>query len=421
MKTILLATVFAAGAVTAGAALPLGRGELTAQIVTTAIYDSNVFGTPVATGDFSGTLGPRLSYRRKAGQIEADANAGVTFVRYLEQDQLNDENLSVDGTLRFPETNLLNYSGYLTASYVEASDVDNDLNARVDTKTTAMTGHAKFVSGARSDVVLDANYTDTLRSLGSDQKILTTMVVYNYRDFFYGNTLRLSGEHDQTTSSGDNAIGVPLDQDSTTFSAGLERAFAETKLRARVTAGYRVLNRSSAETASGVDRQSGPVFTASLDGPFLPEKYFPKITSQFSLAYSDAATPGINDTGNKELTGSLRLGWQARETTQVSFVARRNQHLSIDDLSVVSTTVEFSVSQEFRYNLTGSITAGYEWAAYRTTPRKDEIASVNAGLSYHFARAWDARLAYVLTSTDSTIPQSTFDRHIVSVGLTYQF
>ena len=421
MKTIILAAGFAAVAGTAWAGLPVGRGEITASLTGTEIYDSNVFGTPDATADFSTTLAPRLSYRRQAGQIEAEANAGISFIRYLDQTQLNADNLAVDGTLRFTESDLRNYSGFLSAAYVEASDISTDLNARINTKTTTLAGHAALATGPRSDVTLDGNYADTLRSLGSNQQILTTEVVYDYKDFFYGNTLRLSGDYDELRSSGDNSLGVPLNQNSHTLTAGLERAFAETALRVRVSYGYRVLNRSGAETASGARQQEGSVFTASLEGPFLPEKYFPKITSRFSLAYQDAATPGINDTGTKELTGSLSLAWQARENTKVSFTAERNQHLSVSDLSVVSTHVQLELDQTLRYNLTGSLTTGYDWSSYRTTAREDRTASVGAGLKYHFARAWDASLTYALNSTTSTFRQSTFDRHVVSLGVTYQF
>ena len=78
----------------------------------------------------------------------------------------------------------------------------------------------------------------------------------------------------------------------TLTSAGLVRAINDV-LHASISYGYRFLNRSAAETSSGTDGQSGSVFNASLDGPFLPQQYFPKITSQFSISYQDAATPGV--------------------------------------------------------------------------------------------------------------------------------
>ena len=420
MKTIIIAAGLALGASAAFAGIPVGRGEVTASVTAIATYDSNVFGSHDATADYSGTLAPRVSYLRKAGQIEAEANAGISFIRFLDQTQLNANNVDVNAALRTTGSDIRNFSGSLSAAYVEASDVSTDINARINTKTTTFLGQTALVTGPRSDVSLSGNYTDTLRSVGSDQQFLTTEALYNYKDFFYGNSLRLSGEYDELHSSGDNSRGVPLNQTSYTFSAGLNRALGDV-LRAGFTYGYRVLNRSQAETATGARRQGGAVITASLDGPFLPEKYFPKIKSQFSLTYQDAATPGINDTGTKELTGSLGLTWQARDTTSASFSAHRTQRLSVNDLSVVSTNVQLGLDQILRYNLTGSLTAGYDWSSYRTIAREDKTASFSAGLKYHFARAWDASLSYTLNSTSSTLRQSTFDRHVASLGVTYRF
>ena len=158
-----------------------------------------------------------------------------------------------------------------------------------------------------------------------------------------------------------------------------------------------------------------------MEGPFLPERYFPKITSSFTLSYQDAATPGINDTGTKELTGSLSLAWQARETTRLSFAARRSQGLSVNDLSVVTSSLQLGLEQTLRYNLPGTVTAGYDWSSYRTIAREDRTASFAAGLKYRFALAWDATLTGTVNSTTSTQPSSTVDRDVASLGVTYRF
>jgi hypothetical protein len=421
MKTILIAAGLVVVTSAASAGLPLGRGEVTAQVTATATYDSNVFGTHDATGDFFGTLAPRLMYKRQAGQIEAEANAGISFIRFVDQTQLDANNLDFDATVRLPPADYRHLSGSLSASYVEASQVNTDLNARINTKTATYDGRADVVTGARSNLTLSGNYTDSQRDQGSDQQVLTSEALYSYRDFFYGNSLRLIANYEALQSSGDNSLGVPLDQSVYTFSAGLERAFAHDALRAGFTYGYRVLNRSAAETSTGVTRQSGSVITASLDGPFLPAKYFPKVTSHFALSYQDAATPGINDTGTKELTGSLGLEWQARSTTRVSFNALRSQRLAANDLSVVSTNLQLELVQELRYNLTGSLSAGYDWSDFTTINRQDRTTLASAGLKYHFARVWDATCSYLYSSVKSTLVQSTFDRHLISLGLTRKF
>ena len=421
MKRIIISAGLTALAVVSRAEVSLGRGELSATVAGLATYDSNVFGTHDATGDFSGTLTPRISYVRKAGQIEADANASVSFVRFLEQTQLNADNVDADAALRLPKSDVRNFDGLLSAAYVENSDVNADLNTRVTTRTTTVIGQADLLPAPRHSVAVNGNYTDTRYSVGSTQQNLTTNGTYNYSDFFYGNSLRLAGNYEQLRTSGDNSLGVPLDQNSYTLSAGLVHPFANNTVHAGFSYGYRVLNRTAAETSTGVERQAGSVITATLDGPFLPEKYFPKITSQLALSYQDTATPGINDPGTKEFTGSLTLAWQARESTRVSFTAHRDQRLSVNDLTVVSTNVQLGVEQTLRYNLTASLTAGYDWSTYRTINRQDETASLNATLRYHFAGAWDATLTDVLNSTSSNVVQSSFDRNVASVGVTYRF
>jgi len=421
MKCITIAAGIALGAGTAWADLPVGRGEVSASVTTLATFDSNVYGTHAATADYSATVTPQLAYVRKAGQIEAEVNAGVAFIQYLEQTQLNANNINADATLRIPASDIRNYSGSLSAAYREASDINSDLNARINTETTSVDARTSLVTGPRSDFALSGNYVDTQRSLGSNQQILTSEAQYDYKDFFYGNSLSIVGTYDELHSSGDNAFGAPLNQNSYLLSAGLNRSFADNALRGSLSYGYRILNRSAAETTSGSTQQKGSVISASLEGPFLPERYFPKVTSSFALSYQDAATPGINDTGSKELTGSLKLAWQARENTRVSFTARRDQGLSVNDLTVVSTNVQLGLEQTLRYNLTGTLTAGYDWSSYRTISRDDRTASFGLGLKYHFAHAWDASFTGTVNSTTSTQVASTVDRNVASLGVTYRF
>lgn len=212
-----------------------------------------------------------------------------------------------------------------------------------------------------------------------------------------------------------------LDQTTYTLTAGLNRTFAHDALRVGVNYGYRILERSAAETAEGQTRQGGSVLSASIDGPFLPKKYFPKVESRFGVTYQEAATPGINDTGSKEVTGFLSLGWQARERTRVSFSANRSQRLSADDLSVVSNNVRLALDQTLRANLIGSLSAGYDWSSFSTVSREDRTASFGAGLRYQFARAWDANLTYAFSSTASDVRESDYDRHLVSLSATFRF
>lgn len=421
MKTITIAAGLALTSAIAHAQIVLGRGELSATIDATATYDSNVFGSHNAVSDYTGSLTPRIFYVRKAGYLEADANAGISILRFDEQTQLNSNNLDLHASVHTNSEEVRNFTGSLAASYVESSDVNQDINTRVRNKTALFDGHGTLVTGARTNLVVGATYTDSKHDIGSNQQYFTSSALWNYRDFFYDNSLSLSGEYDRLTTSGNNVLATPLDQTSYVFSVGLNRTLVSEAFRIGVTYGYRITERSQAETPGRDPREGGSVFTLTLNGPFLPEKYFPKIKSEFSLSYQDSATPGINDTGTKELTGSMSLSWQARDTTRVSLSANRSQRLSVDDLSVVTTSVQFGVSQDFRYNLSGSLGAGYTWSTFPSVGRKDETASFNAGLKYHIGRSWDANFSYNLNSTKSTLVASTFDRNVVSLGLTYKF
>jgi len=423
MKTILTAALFAAITSSALAGVPVGLGDLSASVDATATYDTNVFGTPVAIADYSTLLVPRLTYTRKAGLVQADAGAGVSIIRYRDQTQLNAENLDANATLQVLETDFRNYSGLISGIYRETSDLNTDLNTRLNTKTTIFTTRSALITGPRSNAALSGTYTDTRISTGDDQQVLNTEALYDYKDFFYGNSLRLVGSYDQLHSSDGSLIGVPLNQNSYVMSAGLGRGLYHDTLRGGVSYGYRVLNRSEAEVLAtgGERRRSGYVVGASLEGPFLPVRYFPKVTSLFSLAYQDAATPGIYDTGSKELTGRLSVIWKARENTSVSLAAQRVQRLAVNDQSVVTTTSFLSVEQTLRLNLTGTLGAGYDWSTYRSTSRNDRTARLSAGLRYNFARVWDARLTSVLTSNKSTLPIATYDRTVTSISLTRTF
>ncbi|MBC7365567.1 MAG: outer membrane beta-barrel protein [Undibacterium sp.] len=421
MKTLKIVLGLSALTSPALAGIPFARGEIDFTAVATATYDSNVFGRRDATEDFYGTLAPRVLFARRAGQIDAEASAGISFIRYADQTQLKADNVDAVAMLRTNAAEARNFSGSVSAAYRESSDASSDINARIKAKAATFSGQGALVTGPRTDVALNVDYTDTERDVASDQQLLATVFRFGYKDFLVGNNLHLIGNYDETRSSGRNLRGAGLNQKSYSVAAGLSRAFYHDLIRAQVSYGYRVLNRSRSETSTGVTRQSGPVFTASIDGPFLPPRYFPKIKSKFELSYQESSTPGVNDTGNKTLAGLLSLGWQARPNTVVRFSAIRSQRLSVDDLTVVSSSLLLGLEQTIRYNLTGSVSAGYNWDTFRGVNRSDETILFNAGLNYLFARTWTATASYRLSSATSTLRQANYDRHLVSLSLAHRF
>jgi len=420
MKTMRLAAVLACTTVPVLAALPVGRGELSFGATAMATYDTNINGTHDGTEDYYGTLTPRARYERKAGQIEVDASLALAILRFADQTRFNADNLAADLTFRLREDPTQKLSGAVTAGYHETSEVNPDLNERIRAKTTTFSGLGTLVTGPRTRFGLDASSTDVTRSTASDQKLMHGELRFDYEGFLDDTSLRLAYDRDSTSTSGGNFRGVDLDQTANQLMLSLARPLYRDVL-GRFGVGYRVLDRSAAETGTGQTRLSGTVVMASIEGPFLPPRYFPKIKSRLAFSYENAAAPGVNDTGTKNLAGNLSLVWQARETTVISLLAERSQRLTADDLTVVSTTARLRLEQNLRYNLTGSLSAGYDWETFRGVGRSDRRKSGEAGLSYHFARTWDASAVGRVESTSSTQVRSAFNRQLVSLTLGHQF
>jgi hypothetical protein len=420
MKLSTTLAVLVLSAITAHAGLPLGRGELGFGATAGATYDSNLFGSPAATGDLYGTVTPLLTYARRAALIQASAEASISVLRYVEQTALDSENVNTSLKLQLDEGAGSKLFGSVAGGYHENSDVDTDLNRRVRTKAYTLAGRGTLVTGVRTDLGFSGNYGKTLRSVASDQETLNGELAFNYKQFLDGYTLRFVGDYNETKSSGKNLLGAKLNQTSYQGQTVLQKTLRDV-FNVYAGYGYRVLNRSSRETTAGQTRLSGPLFTAGIEGPFLPPKYFPKIKSSFNVAYSEAAAPGINDAGSKSLAGSLSLNWQARPTTTVGLTATRGQRLSADDLTVQSTAVQFTVEQKLRYNLTGKLGGGYDWESFRGIGRSDRIITAQAALTYAFARRWNANLAYRLNSATSTRAASVFDRHVMTASVGYFF
>lgn len=421
MKPIILSAALAVLAVPGWASIPVGRGEISASVTAAVTHDSNVFGTPDATADWSGLLIPRLKYARKAGRIEAEVDAGISIIRNREQTQLDAENLDGSVTLRILAADARKYSGLFSAVYRESSDLNSDLNARINTKSTVLTAESSLITGPRTRAALSGSYSDYRRSAGSDQQVLTTEALYDYQDFFYGNFLRLTGTYHQLSSSGENVLGVPLERTSYMAAAGLGRKLYHDTFQGFISYGHRILIRSEAETVAGDRRQNGYVFGATLEGPFLSKRSFPKITSLISLSYQDAAVPGIYDAGTRELTGQLSLVWKARDNTSFNFAVIRSQRLAANDLAVVTTIVRLGLEQVLRYNLTGTLSASYDWSSFRSVSRQDKTATLSAGLRYKFARVWAASFSSNFTSITSTIPAAGYDRLVTSLSVTREF
>jgi hypothetical protein len=427
MKTTHLLVIFVAlistGSTVFGFA-EFARGEVVLSTTARAAYDSRVFGGLNPEDDYIFTLDPRLIYRREAGQIKLEAEAGLRFNRYLDFKELDSEDLVTSLKLRLPPGGPSLASGRFESRYDEHTDVDYDVNTRIREKTFANYLDADIPLGLKTALLLGGSYRKDQRNQFSDRDTWDGTAGFRYQNFLGGAAFDVKYRHLSVESSGDNEFGIPLDQSSDIYSATFSRPVYH-DVRGSVTYGYRILNRSAAEVMSGLEERSeGSLFALKLDGPFLPQTLFPKVDTSLTLGYQKNESPGINDTSSSRFIGLLHIGWHARERTQIFLDARRATELSVNDLTVVTTGASLGVRQSIGNFTTTSASIGYEERDYEVIgplARQDNVFTAQASANYKITSAWSAAAHYRLRQAESDFSLADYSRHFASVELTYIF
>ena len=429
LKSALVALLGSAVAVTEGFAFAeVARGALTLETQASLTYDSYFIGaTTVGDDDYYATLRPTLRWVRRAGIAELSASAGVAVIRYDTYDRFDSEDLQAAFRAELPFVDGSRMSGFFDVSYSESTVVDYDVMDRVPTESIRASLLLDYQLGVKTSLTERFSYQKSDRSLYSDQEILTNNLSFVYSDFLHGTSLRLGHEFIRTTSSGINLLNADLDQTSHSVYSSLSRPLYG-PLRGEVTYGYRVLDRSAQENFIGQTESKGGYFGVTLSGPFLPPSRFPKVQSSASLSYREAPSLGINDTGQRTLTGDARLAWQARERTSISLAAGRTVDLTANDLSVENTRVSASVEENIGIATTVNASLSYNWRKYRGFDRDDRTLNATLSANYQLTRYWSAGASYMYQDNESEgrdiiVTQNPFyrarpasyERHVVSV------
>ena len=423
MKVSHLVLLVSAGTAVTSSSLgfaEFARGEVLLSTTGRAMYDSRVFGGLNPADDYIFTLEPRLIYRREAGQLKLDSYAGMRVNRYNEFQELDSEDFFTSVRFSLPPEAGTRASGSFETSYDERTDVNYDVNARMREKTLHSRVNTLIPTGLKTSVALGGSFRKEDRNHFNDREIWEGTAAFRYADFLGGSTFEARYRRLDVESTGLNFLGIPLDQKSDIYSVSLSRPLYH-EVRGSISYGYRVLHRSRAEVAGMSNRAAGSIFAVNIEGPFLPATRFPKVESSLSFGYQEAETPGIADTGGSRFFGAARLGWHVRERTQLFVQARRALELSIDDLTIETTSGEIGVTQvvgNFTH-LTASV--GYEERDYRTLTRQDEAFTAHAAANYRITKFWSAAANYRLRATDSNSVIASYDRHVVWLSATYTF
>ncbi|HEU5079212.1 MAG TPA: outer membrane beta-barrel protein [Opitutaceae bacterium] len=403
------------------------RGGITLETDARVTYDSFIIGAPkYGDDDYYARLHPELKYERKAGLANISAFAGLSVIRYQTYDQWDSEDFSAGLSTELPVAEGSRISGDFNINYTEATVIDYNVLDRIRQKTFRADANFHYQLGLKTSLRDSVDYTDVQRgSQYSNQRTLGNNLSFAYSDFLDGTSFRLTHGFVRTTSSGDNFLGHGLDQTSNSVSAGLSRPVIG-PLVGDASYGYRWLDRSNQENLIGQGKINGSFFSVSVRGPFLPPRMFPKMDSNISVTYSNSRSPGINDLGNKTLTGAMSVGWQARERTHLSLSAERTVNLSANDLSVQTTRATFGINQSVSYNISLHGDVSYVQRKFTNLERTDGTWEAAASGNYTLNKYWNAGVAYTYqnnTTDGDTISGINvwrmraydYERHTVSI------
>lgn len=396
------------------------RGEFTLSTTARATYDSRVLGYAGSGDDYIFVLDPQLQYRREASQLKLDSYAGVRINRYADFTQFNSEDANAGIHLTVPPDVVALGSGHFATTYDERSDINYDVDQRLREKIFHSGGDAIIPIGLKLALLANGSYQHESRNVYSDRDIWDGGGGLRYSSFLGGTDLDLTYHHTKLDSSAIPNFSVPLHQDSDSASISVSRTIYD-QVRGSISYGYRWLRRSRAEVLSGDPNTSGSLFSVNLDGPFLPKSRFPKLESSLTLGYEKDAAPGINEVNSSHFVGAARLTWQAREPTKVFVSARRSTELSVNNLTVVSTSGSLGVTEQIGHFISSTVSAGYERRSTTMVGRTDDAFTASAAARYQITKYWMVAFDYQFRNTNSNYAPADFGRHVVSVSGNYTF
>ncbi len=398
----------------------VAQGRLTAEATATSMYMSNAEARRNGAEAFTFSFAPALDYKRQSALIETSATAGVEFEHVLDGPGSDREAKRAGLTFSTAKSAGYRFTPTLRTLYTESYSNDLNVNARIFNRqtTTAAGGEMTFsptLAGALTSTY-ETNRADGYAGRHSlENKGRLESALGGRRSLF------AEVNHREVASDDRSAGSTALDQRALSTTLGFTQGFS-TGTKASIGVGYLDQQRSTAETLLRSKGSSGATVMASIDGPFLPPTLFPKLTSMIRLAFGRLENPGLQDNGNKQLTGEVAVGWAARSTTRLGLAAARTRDLTVNDLTMERSrsvaTVEQSVGNTSR--LAGTL--GYEWMTIRGIIRHSEgaIATFSASRKLGSRDRWESRFNYEYRDLNSSEQVANFSQHTVRLSAIYR-
>lgn len=399
----------------------VGPGRLTAEATATTTYMSNVDARRGGSDAVLVSFAPALEFERRGTLLETRALAGVEFEHPLSGPGSDREAMRAGLVLSTARSAGARFAPSLRTLFTESYNSDLNVNARVFTRQSTTAAGAEMALTPDLSAAVNSTY-ETARAGGFTGR--HSLENRGRVDAALGGRRSLFAElTHRVVASDDRGGGVAaLDQRALNTTVGFSQTFG-LATRASLGVGYLEQRRSAAETRLQSPGGSGANVMASLDGPFLPPALFPKVTSRLRLAYGRLENPGLQDTGNKQLTGELAVGWAARAGTRLGIAAGRTRDLAVNDLTVESTHTHVLVDQRAGSRTQFTASAGYEWMTVRGITRHSEgaVATFTATRKLGTRGRWEGRFAYDYRDLTSSEQIANFAQHTGRLSSTYRF
>lgn len=352
------------------------------------MYNSNVFAEPKdKQDDFAFVISPRLAvlHDKPRASYQAEFGADIyQFDKFTEQDRIN---------------------------AFARLQTENEIREDIEFKTRFEASKKHDIPGEASSQLNAAEpipYTD-LRGQTELTKTFNRFGVSidgTARSLSYENVRSFSGELlDQTWRDGEifTASVKPFYE----FSPGY-RAFARFRANTREYDGEGELNRNSEgyDITGGLDFQATPLILGSVQVGYMSETYSnPLIEPIDGLSFLGEATWLMTPLVTLTVAGERTVA----ETTTPDFFGR------------LDTSVGVRLDYEVLRNLIVSVEPKFIRQDFPDTVRKDDVVMAGAGLQYLMSPFARIGVDYDYIDRESTLPEYSFDQHVVIFNVTAQY
>jgi hypothetical protein len=352
------------------------------------MYNSNVFASPkAAQADFAFVLSPRLTIDYEKPRSSYRAQFGADFYQFRE---FTEEN-RINGFARLQSSNEVSEDLELQTSFEAARKHD------VPGEASSQLNAAEPIP--YTDLRAETTVTKTFNRLGVSIDGTARGLTYQNVDSFSGELL------DQTWRDGTilTASVKPFYELSPGY-----RAFVRLRGNSRNYAGEGELNRD----ADGYDLHGGtefvltPLILGSVEVGYLSETYAnPLIQPIDGTSFLANATWLMTPLMTVTVAGERSVA----ETTTPDFFGR------------VDTGLGVRLDYELLRNLIVSAGPKFVRQDFPDSSRKDDVVMVEAGFNYLINPFARLGIDYDYVNRDSTLPEYSFDQHVVTLNVTAQY